>query len=230
MTHDSEKNAAAYLSGSMSRRRRKGFEAHILDCEDCWSEVDLGRRGRSLAETARALAPQRLRERVRMSVEAAPIPTRRWRRFALGASVIAIGAVGLAAALDWTLDHQEQPQEIAILLADFESGSALETPVATTLPNQLGDLRLRHARAGRIRGMDVTAHSYVDPAGHEVVVYQADETFPVAEGAEHASRGETWTADIEGAVLFCADHPVPSLVVGDDQKEVALAAAELGLR
>lgn len=68
-----------------------------------------------------------------------------------------------------------------------------------------------------------------DPAGHEVVVYQADTTFPIAEGAEHAAGGETWTAEVEGAVFFCADHPVPSLVVGDDREEVELAADELDL-
>lgn len=230
MAHDPEKNAAAYLSGNMSRRRRKSFEEHILDCEDCWSEVDLGRRGRSLAEAARGLAPQKLRERIRMSVEAMPAPRGRWRRLALGASVVAVIAVGLVATLDQTMEQQQQPEEIAVLLADFESGSALEARIAETLPEQLGDLRLRHSRAGRIHGMNVTAHSYQDPAGHEVVVYQADRSFPIAEGAEHTADGETWTAEVEGAVMLCADHPVPSLVVGDDRKEVALAAGELGLR
>lgn len=230
MRHDPEWNAAAYLSGDMSRRRRKGFEEHFLDCEDCWSEVDLGRRGRFLAETARGLAPQKLRERVRMSVEATPVPRRRWRRLALGTSAIALAAVTSVAALDWTLNAQQQPQEIAVLVADFKSGRALESTAARTLPKQLGDLRLQHSRAGRVHGVHVTAHSYVDPAGHEVVVYQTDRAFPVAEGAEHAARGDTWTAEVDGAVLFCADHPVPSLVVGDDLEEVTLAAAELGLR
>lgn len=230
MKHDPERSAADYLNGSMSRRRRKGFEDHILDCEDCWSEVDLARRGRSLAETGRALAPQNLRERVRMSVEAMPMPRRRWRRFVVGASGVAIVLITLLATLDLTLGSAEQPPEIALLVADFESGSSLETRVAKTLPNQLGDLQLRHSRAGRVDGVEVTAHSYVDPAGHEVVIYQADETFPVAEGAEHTPGSETWTAQVDGAVLFCADHPVPSLVVGDDRKEVALAADELGLR
>lgn len=230
MAHDPERNAANYLSGSMSGRRRKDFEEHILDCEDCWSEVDLGRRGRSLAETARDLAPQKLRERVRMSVEAMPSPRRRWWQVAVGASVVAVASIMLVVALDRTLGPPEQPPEIAVLLADFDSGSALETEAERLLPNRLGDLRLRHSRVGRVRGMEVTAHEYVDSAGHEVVIYQAEETFPVADGAEHTPGGETWTADVEGTVLFCADHPVPSLVVGDDREEVALAAAELGLR
>lgn len=230
MKHDAEKNAAEYLSGSMSRRRRKWLEAHILGCEDCWSEVDLARRGRSLAEAARTLAPQNLRERVRMSVESMPAPRRRRRGVALGASLVAVALVASVAALDLTREPQQHPQEISLLVADFESGSMLKSMTAKTLPDRLGDLRLRDSRRGRIRGMDVTAHSYVDPAGHEVVVYQADTTFPIADGAEHAPGGETWTARVEGAVLFCADHPVPSLLVGDDREEVELAADELGLR
>ncbi len=213
----------------MSRRRRKGFEEHILACEDCWSEVDLGRRGRSLAETARGLAPQKLRERVRMSVEATPVPRRRWRGFAFGGSAVAL-AVLMVVGVYSVVVPQEQPQQIAVLVADFESGSALKTTAAANLPRRLGDLRLRHSRAGSVQGVHVTAHSYVDPAGHKVVVYQTDREFPVAEGAEHAARGDTWTAEVDGAVLFCADHPVPSLVVGDDLEEVTLAAAELGLR
>lgn len=214
----------------MSRRRRKTFEEHILVCEECWAEVDMGRRGRSLAEEGRELAPQELRERVRMSVEAMPTPNRRWHRLALGASVIAFALLTLLASLDWGSQQPEQPIEIALLVADFESGATLKTAAVERLPDRLGDLKLRRSRTGRVQDMEVTAHEYVDPAGHEVVVYQADRTFPVAEGAEHASTGETWTAELDGAVLFCADHPVPSLVVGDDRKEVALAASELGLR
>lgn len=230
MTHDPEKAAAAYLSGSMSRRHRKGFEEHILECEDCWSEVEIGRRGRSLAEEGRELAPQRLRERVRMSVEAMPPRKRRWRGVALGSAAVTIALATLVTTIEWQLQRPDQPTEIALLVADFESDSSLKTPAPTRLPRRLGDLQLSRSRVGRVHGMEVTAHEYVDPAGHEVVVYQADRTFPVAAGAKHAANGETWTAEVDGAVLLCADHPIPSLVVGDDSKEVALAASELGLR
>src|SRR5919109_2327713 len=51
--HDPEANAAAYLAGVTSTRARRRFEAHILECEKCWSEVNLGREGRGLAESAR---------------------------------------------------------------------------------------------------------------------------------------------------------------------------------
>jgi anti-sigma factor RsiW len=51
LKHDPERNAAAYLDGLLSGARRRMFERHILECEDCWREVDLGRKGRSVAES-----------------------------------------------------------------------------------------------------------------------------------------------------------------------------------
>jgi hypothetical protein len=65
--HDAERNAAEYVSGELSRRRL-WFERHLLDCEDCWREVLLGRFGRRVAEDAREPVPVGLRDRVRASV------------------------------------------------------------------------------------------------------------------------------------------------------------------
>lgn len=232
MKHDPERNVATYLSGEMSRRRRNAFEEHILECEDCWQEVDVGRRGRATAEAGRELAPQPLRERVRLTVSAAPPRERRWRwpLSRLSGVIAAALVVASVAGFFLLLAPAGQPREIDLLLADFRGETSLGSQTASRLPRQLGDLRLRHSKTGRVDGMEFVAHSYVDPAGHEVVVYQADETFPVARGAEHSETGDTWTARAHGAVLFCADHPVPSLVIGDDQQEVALAASELGLQ
>jgi anti-sigma factor RsiW len=66
--HDAERNAAEYVSGEMSHRTRRWFERHLLDCEDCWREVLLGRFGRRVAEDARESAPVGLRDRVRAAV------------------------------------------------------------------------------------------------------------------------------------------------------------------
>ena len=41
--------------------------------------------------------------------------------------------------------------------------------------------------------------------------------------------GATWIAEVDGVVVFCADRPAPSLVVGQDRAEVLLAAQRLGL-
>jgi hypothetical protein len=38
-----------------------------------------------------------------------------------------------------------------------------------------------------------------------------------------------WSIHVEGVVLFCADRPTPSLVVGQDRAKVLVAAARLGL-
>ena len=67
--HDPERNAAEYVSGELSMRARRWFEAHLLHCEDCWREVLLGRLGRRVAEEAREQTPAGLRDRVRAAVQ-----------------------------------------------------------------------------------------------------------------------------------------------------------------
>ncbi len=64
-THDSETAAADYLGGGLRPRAVRAFERHLLSCEPCWQEVDEGRAGRRLAESARQIAPPELREQLR---------------------------------------------------------------------------------------------------------------------------------------------------------------------
>jgi anti-sigma factor RsiW len=75
--HQPELNASLYLAGELGRRTRRWFERHLLECEDCWREVTLGRLGRRLAEELREIAPSKLRDDVRAAVAAAPVPRRR---------------------------------------------------------------------------------------------------------------------------------------------------------
>jgi hypothetical protein len=226
--HEPERTAAAYLAGDLSRRRKRLFEEHILECEDCWREVEAARRGRAVAEAARELAPQSLRERVRASVaslESESIP-RLWPRLTV------LVSVGLVALVVFALGQlrSSQPETIDSILGSFEEDERIGAPEDATLPDRLGDLKLSSVTHGEIEGMVVVVHSYEDPAGHRVDVYQSTESFPVAAGAEHSSDGRTWRATSEGLVLFCADEPTPSLVVGDDGRELALAVDRLGLR
>jgi hypothetical protein len=223
--HDPERNAAAYLGGLLSARKRRRFESHIVECEDCWREVDSGRKGRAVAESGRELAAQALRERVRAAVESVtPRPKRRW---AFGAIVFA--AVVVAGSL-YLGSLPDQPETIEAVLATFGEQRPIGHPTEPTLPNKLGDLTLTRSEAGRIEGLRTTAHYYVDQAGHEVVVYLADSEWPVALGAEHDSESHTWEAEADDLTLFCASDPDPFLIVGDDTGEVRLAAATLGLR
>lgn len=227
MKHDPERSAAMYLAGEMSKRLREAFERHILRCEDCWREVDLGRTGRATAEAAREMAPQALRERVRMTVAAMSPPVPWWRRSVtyLGALLVVIAVAGGT----FLLVRSDQPREIAVLVADFTGETELGAAARATLPSKLGDLKLASAEIGTVGGVEVTAHVYRDQAGHQVTVYQSDREFPIARGARHDAT-DSWTAEIDGVVLYCADEPVPSLVIGDDPAEVALAASELRLR
>jgi anti-sigma factor RsiW len=75
--HEPELNAALYLAGEFGRSARRWFERHLLDCEDCWREVVLGRMGRRIAEELREIAPARLRDDVRAAIASAPMPRRR---------------------------------------------------------------------------------------------------------------------------------------------------------
>lgn len=124
---------------------------------------------------------------------------------------------------------RRQPEMIDAVLADFSSESDTGTLDDPRLPRKLGDLHLKEARAGTFEGVDMTVHEYEDLAGHTVAVYQTNGSWPTADGAEHSTGGESWTADIDGVRLFCVDDPVPSLVLGEDYRELSLAVSELGL-
>lgn len=223
--HEPERTAAAYLGGRLGPRRRRAFERHIVDCEDCWREVDLARRGRSLAEAARELAPHSLREQIRASVWTVPV-RRRWLRVAAIAGVVAAAAVGGGVV---TLDRDGQPEVIEAALSAAHGEWVLPETRASTLPVELGDLRLIEARGGSVQGLELTQHLYRDAAGHVVSVLQAARPFPAARGAVHRPDGHSWTVTVGGVVLFCADRPTHVLVAGDDAGEVALAVRLLEL-
>jgi putative zinc finger protein len=226
MGHDPQRAAAAYLGGQLGRRQRERFETHLLECEACWGEVQAGRRGRALAESLRELAPQQLRERVRATVEAHPTrPPRRGR----ARTAAALVALVLAGGVLVTRQHPTQPRVIAAAVAAYQAGGpATIGPAGSPPVRQLGGLRWRGSGRGVVGGLPVVAHTYQDAAGHRVVLLVADRPFPMAAGARH-DAADTWIAEIGGVVLFCADDPAPSLLVGPDRARVLLAADRLGL-
>jgi Putative zinc-finger len=230
MGHDPQRAAAAYLGGQLGRRQRERFETHLLACEPCWGEVQAGRRGRALAESVRELAPQQLRERVRATVEAHPAhPPRRGRARTAAVLVALVLAGVLAGGLLVTRQHSTQPRVIAAAVAAYQAGGPATTGPAGSPPiRQLGGLRWRGSGRGVVGGLPVVAHTYQDAAGRRVVLLVADRPFPMAAGARH-DAAETWIAESGGVVLFCADRPAPSLLVGPDRARVLLAADGLGL-
>jgi hypothetical protein len=230
MGHDSQWAAAAYLGGQLGRRQRERFETHLLACEPCWREVQAGRHGRAVAESVRELAPQHLRERVRATVEAHPARTRRrgWTRTAAALTALVLVGV-LASGLVVTHQHRAQPEVIVAAVAAYQAGGpATAGPAGSPPVRQLGELRWRSSGRGVVGGLLVVAHTYQDAAGHRVVLLVADRPFPMAAGARH-DAGDTWIAETGGAVVFCSDHPAPSLLVGPDRAMVLRAADRLGL-
>ena len=68
--HEPARHATLYVSGELPHRLRAWFEAHLLDCDDCWREVVVARLGRRLVQLAREPAPFRLWERIQLAIEA----------------------------------------------------------------------------------------------------------------------------------------------------------------
>jgi Putative zinc-finger len=237
MRHDPERTAAAYLAGELGPRQRERFEAHVLGCDDCWREVKAGRQGLALAESLREVAPQHLRERIRATIAAAPAGRRRRIRLGtrmpalLGITAALVALVVAGGLLALRAPAPAQPAAITAAVASYRTGASAWTPTTQPPPaRELGGLTWRGSGQGELAGLPVVAHTYQDVAGHRLVLLVAGQPFPQAVGARHASSGATWTAQVDGVVLYCADHPAPSLVVGADRAEVLAAVQRLGLR
>jgi hypothetical protein len=118
-------------------------------------------------------------------------------------------------------------------VASYRAGMAAWSPTAAPPParqRQFGGLTWQGSGRGELAGLPVVAHTYQDAAGHRVVVLVASRPFPQAAGARREPASAAWTARVDGVVLFCADHPAPSLLLGADRAEVLAAAQRLGLR
>ncbi len=235
MRHDPERAAAAYLAGELGPRSRERFEAHMLGCDDCWGEVKAGRQGRALAESLREVAPQHLRERIRATIAAAPAPRRRRLRVRMPAMLgvtAALAALAVAGGFLAVRAHApDQPAPITAAATAYRAGVGAWTPTAQAPPaRQLGNLTWRGSGTGELAGLPVVAHTYQDPAGRSVLLLVAGRSFPQAHGASHLPTDTVWTAKVDGLALYCADHPAPSLLLGDDRAEVLAAAQRLGLR
>src|SRR2546426_5651163 len=178
----------------MSHRQARRFEAHLLECESCWHEVTLGRRGRSIMEGARELAPQGLREQVRMAVAGAD--DRRPRRTRLlvgGAALFVLLAVIGALAFFGEQVHRgstSQPVAIAQAVADFRDGRLpAGSPRAHRAPDLSGiGFALVGSGGGEVGDIPVDAFGYQDASGRRVLIYLSSRPFPEAVGARLSAR------------------------------------------
>lgn len=237
MRHDPARDAARFLSGDLTGPDRQAFSEHLLGCADCWSEVELARRGRTLAESMRTAAPADLRDRVRGLVEAEPVEAGAAtavvsrRRRLLPAALPVAAAVVLALILSLGGGSTEPPS-LRQAVADF---SAHKLPGAE-LPDQrapdLSALQLQPVGAGggSYAGLDVDGYAYRDPAGRRVVLYLSDEPFPEAPGAQLlAGEDGPWVVQRGDVIVLCARLPHALLVVGQDDQLVRSTASALGV-
>src|SRR5215472_974624 len=107
---DHDRLLAAFLAGDLDSAASRGWDEHLLECEQCWRAVREDRAGRQAAGLLRQPAPDGLVDRVTFAVElaaaSAPIPQQprrgvRPRRGGLAAAgALALGlAVTLAVLL-----------------------------------------------------------------------------------------------------------------------------------
>ncbi len=240
MIHDPaqrEQAAAHFLGGELRPRARRAFERHLLACEDCWHEVELGRAGRALAESAREVAPPYLRDRLRAVVEeesvgALPEQRRarpRWHRpVALAAGVASV--LGVAVALQPRAADGPSPDAVVAAVADFRAQRLPGTrmPQAPAPDLSVVHLRTSGAAAGVVGGRPVTAYAYRDDAGRDLIVYLSRDPFPRADSAVSMTSADgPWTAQVQGITVLCARSPHALLVLGRDRTLVLAAARAL---
>ncbi|MGH2773703.1 MAG: anti-sigma factor family protein [Actinomycetota bacterium] len=234
MSHNPEKQAAAYLGGAMSARAAGRFEAHLLACEQCWEEVAQARRGREEAESARELAPQALRESIRVGVLGSPrsrVTRRIWRpaTAALAVAVLAAGAM-LFVRKDDPAGPTPQPAPVARALADFtEARVPAERPASRPAPDlsEIG-FSVAGAGGGRVGSIVVDGFTYRDSAGHRIQLYLSDSPFPEATGARRLSREKgPWIASSEGIRMLCAERPWPLLAISESPRALSELASLL---
>ncbi len=227
--HDPERHAAAYVAGELRARLRRSFEDHLIECEDCWREVRLGREGRRRAESARELAPAGLREDVRAAVtlsEGAPGPRRRL----LVSTVAILSATTVVLASFALLRRPGQPPPIAAALASYRSsGPTGASPAGRAAPDLRGEgLELSSSGHVIIGGMPVDAFGYRSSSGARVLLFFSSSVFPQASGAtERTGSVHGWVSQEGGLSLVCGDRPVSYLLVGEDTSLLRSADAAL---
>ena len=238
MNHDPEQLAAAYLTAMRPGARRR-FEEHLLECEPCWQEVCLARRGRQLAEAARDRAPAQLREDIRAAITTAaalPSATARSPRRIVAAAVITVAVLAAAVVMrPWqdgrpTPDAAAPPAVIAAAVASYRAsrlpGTAVPAEPAPTLTPL--NLDLVGAARGELGGVAVTMFAYRTPSGARLTIFRSSQPFPEASEARELGGTEgAWTVRSSGVTIICAQGTHTMLLLGSDATLVRQAGALL---
>jgi hypothetical protein len=209
--HEPDRDAAAYVTGTMTLDERERFEAHLLTCETCWREVRLDREGRALAGSAREAAPAELRESVRAAVLAAT-PDRavssttrlrrrrdRLRGLAAVAAVFALLGAGIVA------HGASAPSTIDAAMTAYAQ-SQIEAHHEPMPAPDLGAL-----------GMARTGTTHIQLGAMNVDAFVADEPFPMPPGA---------TPTLDG---WDMSHDDMHLMTGGGSKQFLAISSDMAL-
>jgi hypothetical protein len=226
---------AAYLAGELAGRPHSDFEEHLLACEDCWAEVELGRRGRQLAGRAAETAPPQLRQRLVDQFGPGPVtrhrstprPDRR-QLLLTGAAAAGLAVLGLVAAV---LVPDRSPAAIAAAVSEYRADRLPGAGIPATSAPDLSSLGLRQtaAAAGELAGVPVTGYAYRDQLGRRLLVYVTGDSFATPSNAARYEGGDAWLSRDHGVSVLCGRQPHSTLVVGGDEKQVTDAAEYLDL-
>lgn len=228
MTHDPA-TVAAYIAGELTGGPHSAFEQHLLACQDCWEEVEAGRRGRELVELAREPAPEHLRAWV-MAELGDSIRPPRIPKFALSAAAACVAAlIGLV----FFAVRTATPVPMDAAIAGFRSERLPGAHIPTTQAPDLSKIGLTEtaAGAGDLGGVPVTAYAYRDQMGRRLLLYVGERPFVTPRQAERygGNRDSSWITRENGVSVLCSRDPHVTLVVGQDEKLVRTAADLLDL-
>ena len=219
--HNPERLAAAYVAGAQKPRIRRRFEEHLLECEECWREVGLARTGRTIAESAREVAPAHLRESVRGAVALSGASSAARRPFRVGvlavAATVSVAALALVGVVVFV--GHGQPAPIAAALAAFHSDATpVGAPASQAAPDLgMAGLEVQASAHEMMGGFPVDAYAYRSSGGERILLLMSNEAFPQAQGAIVRSAPVTgWEAREGGVVIRCANRPHSYLLLGDD--------------
>jgi len=230
MSHDPERCAAEYLGGAMSARGARRFEAHLVECDQCWQEMAEGRAGRQIAESARELASAGLRDDVRAVV--ARLPRRHRSRWVAGlaASLAIVLVIAVSASAPRGTPAARPDRRGGGRLSEGEARGV--RPPARPAPELPGTgLSLVAQGGGAVGALAVDAYAFHDDRGHRLLLYLSDRPFPVAAGAHRSPQPECpWVASDSGVEMLCASDPKALLALSDDAALLRRVAAVLGVQ
>jgi hypothetical protein len=242
MSHSPDRLAAAYLNGLRARAHRR-YEEHLLDCEPCWREVSLARRGRELAESLADTAPPGTRDSIRVAVTAAateaPGVAGHDRRHLIRATTVLIVLLALAGGLVTWRPWQNSTggataprSTLAVAVASFRADRLPGTVVPAEQPPDLSTLGLRlvGASTGQLDRIGVTVFAYRADTGTRLNLYRSTRPIPETDEAEHLRGPESaWQTELSGVTVICGPETHTELLIGSDAQLVQHVGALLNI-